>query len=263
MGKIPGDRQDRYLVPGLVRGLQVLQAFTPEAPRQSPADLARRLGTTRSALFRVLYTLTELGCLLHDPRTGLYAPGPAVLQLGQDAVPARRLLTAAWPELQALRDATGWSAHLGLLDGTDVVYLLRAPTARRRTGLVRVGTRLPAHATAMGRVLLAALPEPEIARLYGEVPVRPPAAGGPVSLAALLRRARLDQARGHVVHLGEFEAGMASLAAPVQAGRGQVVAAISITAELASAGEARRATLLRKVASSASAISQRVHAEGW
>jgi DNA-binding IclR family transcriptional regulator len=261
MSKTPSTRQDRYIVPGLVRGLQVLQAFTPDAPRQGPADLARRLGTTRSALFRVLYTLTELGCLLHDPRTGLYAPGPAVLQLGQGAVPARRLLTAAWPELQALRDATGWSAHLGLLDGTEVVYLLRAPAVRGRTGLVRVGTRLPAHATAMGRVLLAALPEAEIARLCAEAPARPHGAGGAVSLPALLRRARLDRARGHVVHLGEFQAGMASLAAPLRDDRGRVVAAINITAELASAGEARRATLLRQVLGSAEAISRRAHAE--
>ncbi|MEM8741409.1 MAG: helix-turn-helix domain-containing protein, partial [Pseudomonadota bacterium] len=78
----PRDEVDRYLVPGLARGLMVLQAFSPERREMSLSEIAGHLGTTRSAAFRTVYTLTHLGYLLHDGRTKTYALGPAVLRLG-------------------------------------------------------------------------------------------------------------------------------------------------------------------------------------
>ncbi len=254
MGKTRDRREDRYLVPGLARGLAILQAFSEEAPRHSPASLARRLGVTRSGLFRTLYTLTELGFLLHDPRSGSYAIGPAVVTLGGSALPRRALLTAAWPRLGALRDATGCSAHLGLLDGAEVVYMLRAAAQEARAGIVHLGTRLPAHATSLGRVLLAGLAEEEVAALYADLPLRRTAPGMPASLAGLLRRARQDRARGHVVHLGDFEAGVASLAVPLRDARRGVVAAISLSATLPMMAEPLRPALLRSLTATAEAI---------
>jgi DNA-binding IclR family transcriptional regulator len=234
MGKTP---EDRYLVPGLLRGLRVLQAFTEARPRRTPADLARDLGVSRSALFRVLYTLTEQGFLLHDPRGGYYALGPEVLALSR-GLARRELLARAWPVLERLRDATGWSAHLGVLEGAEVVYLLRVAAARDRRSIVHVGSRLPAEATAMGRMLLA-----ESAGAQGTLPAR------------LLRRARQDRARGHVLHLGEFEQGIASIAAPVRDADGRAIAAINISAALREAAEARRPALLRATLAAASEIS--------
>jgi DNA-binding IclR family transcriptional regulator len=246
MGKTP--ETDRYLVPGLARGLEVLAAFTPDAPRRTPAELAAALGVTRSALFRVLYTLTELGFLLHDRASGRYAPGPALLRLGQGLSPARDVLPTATPVLEALRDATGWSAHLGVLEGAQVVYLLRLPARRGLRGIVRVGTRLPAHATAMGRVLLAGLAEERLHALLREDP--------PPSPALVLRRARADRQRGHVAHRGEFEAGMASIAAPLADAAGHVVAAVNLSAPLAEAPEARMRLAREALVQAASRISR-------
>ncbi|WP_237215603.1 IclR family transcriptional regulator, partial [Falsiroseomonas oryziterrae] len=173
VGKAPAAERaegDRYLVPGLARGLEVLGCFGAEAPRLTPAELARMLGVTRSALFRTLYTLTELGFLQHDPATGRFALGPALLRLGHGVLPGRDVVEVALPILRQLRDATAWSAHLGALDGAEVVYLLRLPARPGARSLVRVGSRLPAHATAMGRVLLAGLGEAELAERIAAAP---------------------------------------------------------------------------------------------
>lgn len=253
MGKTP-DTQDRYLVPGLTRGLEVLACFTAERPQRTQTEIAQALGVTRSAIFRVVYTLAELGFLLHDPATGRYALGPALLRLGHGVLPARDVVPVAIPVLEALRDATGWSAHLGVLERQEVVYLLRVPARRGRPSIVHVGSRLPAHATAMGRVLLAALDDAALDALYRDAPPRG------TSLAQLLRRARADRARGHVAHLGEFETGIASVAAPLRDAAGRVVAAINLSAPLADAPEGRRSAARDAVLGAATEISASL---GW
>jgi DNA-binding IclR family transcriptional regulator len=247
MGKTP--EADRYLVPGLVRGLEVLAAFTEKTPRLTPGEIAAALGVTRSAIFRVLYTLTELGFLLHDPASGRYALGPALLRLGHGILPARDVLPVALPVLESLRDATGWSAHCGVLERAEVVYLLRVPARRGMRSIVHVGSRLPAATTAMGRVLLAGLDDAGIAALYRDR-----------GFAAIAKRARADRARGHVLHLGEFEAGVASVAAPLRDAAGSVVAAINLSAPLVEATEARRRGARDALLEAASAISRQL---GW
>lgn len=217
------DKTDRYIVPGLARGMEVLAAFSPSRQSLSLAELAAALGTTRSALFRVTYTLVTLGFLVQDSTRQRFSLGPAVLRLGVGYLATRGLVEAALPLLERLRDRTGWSAHLGVLEGRALVYLLRLPTPGRLS-IVHVGSRLPAQATSMGRVLLAGQDATALGELYRDAP--PP--GG---MAALLAQARRDSRRGHVQHLGEFESGIASIAAPVRDGGG-VVAAVSATAPL-------------------------------
>jgi DNA-binding IclR family transcriptional regulator len=245
MGKTP----DRYLVPGLARGLEVLGAFTPATPRLSLSGIAQAIGVTRSAAFRVVHTLTELGFLLHDPARGDYALGPGLLRLGHGVLPARDVLPVAMPVLERLRDATAWSAHLGVLEGRDLVYLLRVPARPGARSIVHVGSRLPAARTAMGRVLLAGLPDPALSALYRDR-----------DLPAVLKRARADRARGHVLHLGAFEAGIASIAAPLRDAAGGVVAAISLAAPLAGAGEPARRAARAALLEAAAAVSRRL---GW
>ena len=160
------EAKDRYIVPGLVRGLQALKAFTPERPNLSLSEIAELLGTSRSAAFRTVYTLSHMGCLLHDKRTQTYALGPAVLRLGYGYLTTRELVEVAFPELERLRAETEWSAHMGVLDGTSVLYVLRLPAPHRLSSIVQVGSRLPARSTTMGRVLLADLDEPTLVSLY-------------------------------------------------------------------------------------------------
>lgn len=224
------ENEDKYLVPGLVRGLQVLQAFTPERRKMSLSEIAQRLAMTRSAAFRAVYTLTELGYLLQDPATKSYALGPAVLRLGYGYFASRELVEIALPELERLRDTTDWSAHLGVRDGRFVLYLLRVPSHTGMASIVHVGSRLPATGTTMGRVLLADLSERALVELYRDETHQPSSGNpGPRGPAALLRQWRKDRETDTVAQIGSFESGIASIAAPIRDMSGSVVAAINVT----------------------------------
>ncbi|MEL6233761.1 MAG: IclR family transcriptional regulator [Pseudomonadota bacterium] len=223
----PRDEVDRYLVPGLARGLMVLQAFSPERREMSLSEIAGHLGTTRSAAFRTVYTLTHLGYLLHDARKKTYALGPAVLRLGYGYLATRELVEAALPELERLRDAIDWSTHLGMRDGSDVIYMLRAPSRTGLSGIVQVGSRLPAAVTAMGRMLLCAMSEAELTSLYRNDQFFAGAGRSPRNLSELIAQWSEDRARGYVVQHGRFESGVLSIAAPIHDLSGSMVAAIN------------------------------------
>lgn len=221
--------EDRYLVPGLMRGLAVLKLFTPDRSALSLSDIARALGITRSAAFRSVYTLAEAGCLLHDQRSQLYSLGPGVLRLTYGYVATREVVEIAQPELERMRDRIGWSAHLGVLDGASVLYVLRVPGPQRDASIVQVGSRLPARATTMGRVLLADLPDEELIALFRPDSARTAKGKGP-ALPGILKQAAEDAQSQAVVHTGDFEAGIVSAAAPLRDMTGRVVAAINVSA---------------------------------
>ena len=185
---------DRYIVPGLMRGLAVLDAFTPDRREMSLSEVARVLGVSRSAAFRTVYTLTTLGYLLSDQRRQTYALGPAVLRLGHGYLATRELVEVALPELERLRDETDWSAHLGVRDGRTVLYLLRIPSRMGLGSIVHVGSRLPASATTMGRVLLTELDESGLISVFREEDEGTPSgSGGLRSLAYRIKKNR----KGH------------------------------------------------------------------
>lgn len=229
MDKTAFDRDDKYLVPGLVRGLQVLQAFTPERSAMTLSQIAQHLGMTRSAAFRAVYTLSQLGYLLHDTRTGHYSVGPSVLRLGYGHLATREVVEIALPELERLRDRTDWSAHLGIRDGRHVLYMLRVPSRRGLASIVHVGSRLPAAGTTMGRVLLAALSEDDLVSLYRDETYQNAPGQTPHSLVKLVSQWRKDSASAVVIQVGSFETGIASIAAPIRDMTGNVIAAINVT----------------------------------
>ncbi len=251
------EADDRYLVPGLVRGLHALQAFTPDRRRMTLVEIGAVLGITRSAAYRLVYTLDQLGFLVHDAASRTYALGPAVLRLGYGYIAARDLPEVAAPQLEALRDRTGWSAHLGVLEEREVVYLMRMPTRRALSSVVQVGSRLPAHATSMGRVLLAGLEDAAVEALYRGAELPGFSSRTATSLPALLKQLQADRAAGFVAHVAGYEAGVASAAAPVRDVSGRVVAAINISTVALLTTEAElRGPLAREVMSTAAAISR-------
>lgn len=252
-----GSAGDKYLVPGLLRGLQVLQDFTPEEREMTLSQIARRLGTTRSAAFRTVYTLAQQGYLLHDPNSGRYALGPAVLRLGYGYLASRELVEIALPELERLRDATDWSAYLGVRDGRFVLYMLRVPSHMGLASIVHVGSRLPAAGTTMGRVLLADLCEDDLIRLYRDETYQNAPGRTPRSLGELVAQWRRDRKADAIVQIGKFETGIASIAAPVRDIEGRVVAAINITQATSSDTSAViEGGLRQKVVDAAAAITR-------
>ncbi|WP_071675586.1 IclR family transcriptional regulator [Nioella nitratireducens] len=224
--------EDRYLVPGLVRGLKALQAFTPEQPTLTLSEIAQKLGVSRSAAFRTVYTLTQMGCLLQDGRTNTYSQGPGVLRLSYGYLATRETVELAQPELERLRDRTGWSVHMGVLDGTSVLYVLRVPARDIRSSIVQVGSRLPVQTTTMGRVFLADLSEEELTELYRRDRQQGGRMSATTSLKEWVAHARSGRGQGVIIHSGDFEAGIASAATGVRDMTGRVVAAINVTAPM-------------------------------
>ncbi|UOA29305.1 IclR family transcriptional regulator [Pseudosulfitobacter sp. DSM 107133] len=228
MGETESD-EDRYLVPGLIRGFAVLDIFTTEHQELTLSEIARRLDLSRSAAFRTVYTLSHLGFLLHDVRRQTYALGPAVLRLGHGYMASRELVQIALPEIEKLRDQTDWSTHLGVRDGRSVLYMLRVASRMGMGSIVHVGSRLPAAATTMGRVLLTDLDEESLIALYRDEHYEHAPLGTPRNMAALLEQWRGDCTRAVVVHMGIFERGIASVAAPIRDLSGGIVGAINAT----------------------------------
>jgi PcaR/PcaU/PobR family beta-ketoadipate pathway transcriptional regulator len=141
------------VVQSLVRGLSVIRAFDADNSRLTLSDVARATGLTRSAARRFLHTLVGLGYVANDGR--YFTLRPRVLDLGYAYLSSLSLPDIAEPHLERLSIKTGESASVSVLDGRDVVYVARVATRRIMTVAISVGTRFPAYATSMGRVLLA------------------------------------------------------------------------------------------------------------
>ena len=128
------------MVPGLERGVRVLFMLAGEKSELSLTQIAERLSAPRSSVFRICYTLEQMGLLRH---TALgYGLGPSILSLGFEYLSSLDIVEISKPELIGLRDDTGASAHLGVLSGTHVVYIAQVPSFRQLASRVAVGSRL-------------------------------------------------------------------------------------------------------------------------
>ncbi len=222
----------KYMVPGLERGLRVLFILANERSELSLTEISERLGAPRSSVFRICYTLDQLG-LLRRTQHG-YALGPRILSLGFDYLSSLDIVEIARPELAALRDDTGASAHLGVLSGTDVVYIAQVPSLRQLASRVAVGSRFPAHAMSMGRLLLSSLPAVEFDTLYTGIELKRFTNETPGTIEDLRQKIAAERERGYVISRSSFEAGIVAVAAPVMDRDGKVVAAINISGPAAS-----------------------------
>lgn len=218
----PGDR----FVQSFARGLEVIRSFSADAPTQSLTDVARRCGLTRAGARRILLTLQSLGYVETQGR--LFRLTPKILDLGFAYLSSLPLWHLAEPVMEELVAQVKESCSAALLDGSDIVYVLRVPTQKIMRVHLGVGSRLPAFCTSMGRVLLAALPAAE-ARRRLEASPRPSFTDRTVvdvdALMALLEQTRQQ---GWCLVDQELETGLVSMAAPLHDRSGRVIAALNI-----------------------------------
>lgn len=221
--------------PGAVRGVlgravRVLTAFTMEDTSLSFSELLRRTDLPRATVHRLLGELVESGLLEREDHR--YRLSGLVFELGMRASVERLLLEVAVPHLQALCERTHETTHLGIRQGREVVYLAKIAPLRQAEIPSRVGGRMPLHATAIGKVLLAAAAPDERARLLGARLVRhtPRTITAPGLLGRHLLAVR---EKGHAFEFEESTVGIGCVAAPVPGADGRVLAAVSITGPLA------------------------------
>lgn len=250
-----------YVVPGLERGIRLLQLFDFERRTLRLSDMARLLAISRSSAFRLAYTLEQLGFLQRDEEGRFYRLGAGVLKLGFEYLVSLEVVDVARPELELLRDETGASAHLTVREGREIIYLSRVPTRHHLTSNVTIGARRPAHATPMGRLLLSELSPATLSQLYPEEALAIYTEATPKTVQELYRMTREDRARGFVVSRGSFEAGGASVAAPVRSPKEGFVAAIDVSGPNAAFDMSELETRIKSaVVTAASRISRRL---GW
>jgi IclR family pca regulon transcriptional regulator len=244
--------RDRQFVQSLERGLSVVRALSAPEP-QTLSEVARVTGLTRAASRRFLLTLQQLGYV--QSSGGRFSLTPQVLELGYAYLSSLTLPEVAQPHLERLADEVHESSSVSVLDGDDVVYVARVPTRRIMRVAISVGTRFPAHATSMGRVLLAALEPPALDAALARAHLRaltPETITDERELRAELDRVR---AQGWALVDQELEAGLRSVAAPIHDSAGVVVAAINVSANATRTGvEELKAALLPPLLATAEAI---------
>jgi IclR family pca regulon transcriptional regulator len=213
----------------LERGLAVIRVFGPDRPRLTLSDVARHTGLTRATARRFLLTLVELGYVDFDGR--LFSLRPQVLELGYSYLSGLTTPEVALPYMEDLAARVSASASLCVLDREDVFYVAHVPASRMLAVRVPVGTRVPAHATAMGQVLLAALPA-EQRRQYLDTARLDQLTPKTLSTRHELTAA-LDAVYRSGYALGDqgLEENLFAVAVPVTDGRGSVVAALGISTQ--------------------------------
>ena len=254
-------RTSRYLVPGLVGGLRLLELFDRARPEWTLSELAAAAGLPRSTTYRLVVTLTELGYLENSASRKTYRLSPRVLNLGFEYLGSQELVEVARTPLEHLSARTGGSTHLGVLDSTYVVYLLRIAGQSGLVSNVCVGTRLPAHATVMGRALLANHSTEALHARFGDAPLAAATRETATTVEALEAQLSEVRRRGYALSVAGFEAGIASVGAPIRGARGDVVAAINFTGPDSQFGRDRLlAEVVGPVCEIAEEISRRL---GW
>jgi IclR family transcriptional regulator, pca regulon regulatory protein len=219
-------------VQSLERGLAVIRAFGPDREHLSLSEVAEATGLTRAAARRFLLTLVRLGYVRSDGRK--FSLRPRVLELGYAYLSGLSLPDVAAPHMEELVARLHESSSISVLDGQHVVYVVRVPTKRIMTVAISVGTRFPAYATSMGRVLLAALPPDELERYLAEAVPLEPLTDQTVTDPARLRELLAQVAeQGYAIVDQELEEGLRAVAAPIRGAADVGTAAINVSAHAA------------------------------
>lgn len=222
-----GNERSRDFVRSLERGLAIIRVFNSERSSMTVSEIAQVAGLTRAAVRRFLLTLTELGYVYG--KNNRFELTPQVLELGYSYLSALSFPDVALPRLEKLVADTTEASEGAILDRGDIVYVVRVPGPALMTISVNVGARRPAHATAMGRVLLANLSSTEFEdylRKYELTPLLPRTIADPDVLRAELKKVREE---GFALVDQELEEGLIDLAVPIRDRTGRVRAAINLS----------------------------------
>jgi DNA-binding IclR family transcriptional regulator len=256
-----GAKPGPYIAPPVQRAVRLIRHIAEGHPVLNMSETAKALKINRTTLLRLLHTLEAEGFVERSPNGGGFQVGLSFLELGARALFSQDLVQVALPVLTRLAETVQLSTHLGVLDGTDVLYLVRRTPNTPLASNIRVGSRLPAHATTMGRMLLAFMTPLEMETLYSGKRLHGFSEHTATTLSELKARAEQDRRAGIAWSDGYFERGISSAAVPVFDFAGTPLAAINVSGP----GEAfteggRRRCIGEALRSAGTEISRRL---GW
>jgi IclR family pca regulon transcriptional regulator len=224
------DQREKEFVQALDRGLAVVRTFSREHPTLTMAQVAARTNVPRAVARRYLFTLESLGYV--QQRDGRFMLTPKVLDLGYSYLSSLTLPALAQPILERLGEELHESCSVSVLDGREIVYVARVPAQRIMSINLGVGSRLPAHATSMGKVLLASLPARSLDEFFAKGPLEAMTRRTIANPADLRRALQTIREAGWAVADQESEDGVRSIAAPIVDGRGETKAAMNVSAHV-------------------------------
>jgi len=222
--KKPGDKE---FMATLAKGLTVLSCFGKQRPTMTVSEAATAANLSRATARRILRTLAELGYVEQQGRD--FALSPNILKLGFAYLATQSWIERVQPLLRELSERLHESSSAAILDGNEIVYVMRVPTRRIMSASIAVGSRLPAFHTALGRVLLGYLDEAEIWRRLKSAGVESYTPSTIIDLQALFDRVCTDREQGFAIVDEELERGLRTIAVPVVDRSGQAIGAINLS----------------------------------
>ena len=250
----------KYIVPGLKRGLDILKIFNRKRVQMNAPEIAKELQVPRSTIFRLLQTLEYMDLIEKVPNTSNYKLAAGALGLGFEFLASLEITDFANPILEKLSNRTGLSAHIVIRDKTDVVFIAKKSAKLTFSSSVNIGTRLPAHGTVLGRVLLADLSKAELKKLYPESDLVGFSKQTPESVDKLSQVLELDRVNGYAISEAYFENGIGSIAAAIRDGSSKAIAAINVIYQLGTVEESViNGLLLESVLAAAEELSRQLN----
>ena len=208
------ETHDRKFITALARGLEVLRAFTPSEGLLGNREIAERTGLPKPTVSRLTYTLTKLGYLMHVERLGKYQLAPGALAIGYSTLANMRIREIARPYMQELANYAGASVAIGTRDRLSVVYVEHCHSKATVLLRLHLGSRIPIATTAIGRALLAALPDHERVWLFDMI-ARQEGDRWPMIRAGLEKAVEDLATRGFTLSIGEWNPDVCAVGVPV------------------------------------------------
>lgn len=223
------DIQKNYSVPPVERAIRLLRYIGDGNSCRNLSTAARDLGINRTTLIRLIQTLLEERMIEETAAGAGYRLGIGLVTLGAQAIGARDLVQTCQPVLQRLSEETAMSAHMGILDGVDIVYLSRIAPKSHLVSNVHAGARLRAYASSIGRAILAEFSPDRIEALLEGMTLEAVTTKTPTTVEEVIAQARDDKAMGYAWSVGNFEAGIGSCGAAVFDHTGAVVGGLNVS----------------------------------
>ena len=260
---IEGDVREvspRYRIQAIERAVSILNAFSVETPELGVTELAEKVGLHKSTVHRFMVNLDAAGLVERNARSGRYRLGLHIFELGGLVMQQMNLWDEALPFLESLVHDTGETGHLAVLDGGEAIYIERVEARRALRVPSAIGRGYPAHATNLGKVLLADLPAERVAQIISErglAAFTPNTITDPDELNAELERIR---DRGYAIDDEEYDEGLRCIGAGVRDHSGHVVSALGIGGPVTRVTPARVEELAELVKAAARGLSRRLGA---
>lgn len=224
------ERDGRYFVRAVDRGMAILRCFAEDHSRLTLSAVAAKTGVSRAVARRFLLTFQDLGYVTQED--GRFFLTPKILELSVGYLSGLPIRDVAVPQMEELSAGIDESCSLAVLDGDDIVHIARIATRRLIRSVVIVGSRFPAHASSLGRVLLAYLDAEERERYLARAELRPLTEFTITDPDELRRALQETRQRGWALTQQELDFGLLSIAVPVLDERGTPIAALNVSTSL-------------------------------